>query len=656
MNFGYPKMLWLALAVGPLLILFFWWTWKKRQRLITAFIQARLLPNLLDGVSPFVQKSRMILTTLAVILLFMAVARPQWGFAWEEARQRGRDIIVAIDTSRSMLAEDITPNRLTRAKLAALDLARLAKTDRLALVAFAGTAFLQAPLTLDDEAFRQSVNILDIGIIPQGGSSLAEAIETALAAFKDEGDNHKILVLFSDGEEHEPQALEAAKKAAEKGMRIFTIGVGTPNGELLRQADEKGVMGFIKDDQGNAVKSSLNEKLLQQIATTANGFYLPLQGARTIDVLYQRGLAPLPTTESSTQMVRQYKERFQWPLGIAILLLVTEVLIRDRRKRSSPASGTSQPAKTMTAQVATVFLLGLSVLPATASTSKALQDYRSGRFKEAQQEYEKQIEKRPDDPRLHYNAGAAAYQNHDYEKASKEFQSALVSPDLKLQQKAYYNLGNSQYRAGEDDEDLNKKLESWETAVKHFDSAFKLNPKDEDARFNRELVKQRVEELKKQQQQQKQQNKPDKNQDKKDDQEKDKNKQDQQQDQKQDKDKQDQQKSEQDKKDEQQQQKNQQDQDKQKQEQQQKGEEKDKQKGDGKDDQPPQPPKEQPGSEEKSEKPEEEEGASPVQLGKMSPEQARKLLEAAKAEEKALLFIPPAKKDQKNRPRIFKDW
>src|ERR1051325_5414353 len=151
----------------------------------------------------------MILLVISVGLLILTLAQPQWGFAWEEARQRGLDIIVAVDTSRSMLAEDIAPNRLARAKLAALDLMRLAKHDRLGLVAFAGTAFLQCPLTLDDEAFRQSVNQLEVGIIPQGGTALAEAIETALSAFKDTGDNHRILVLFTDGEDHDSGALDA---------------------------------------------------------------------------------------------------------------------------------------------------------------------------------------------------------------------------------------------------------------------------------------------------------------------------------------------------------------------------------------------------------------------------------------------------------------
>src|SRR5204863_10043701 len=166
-----------------------------------------------------------------------------------ETRQRGLDIVVAIDTSKSMLAEDITPNRLARAKLAALDLMQQAKSDRLGLLAFAGSAFLQCPLTIDDNAFRQSVESLDVNIIPQGGTALAEAINTALTAFK-EGENFKVLVLFTDGEDNDEGALAAAEAAAKEGMKIFTIGVGTAEGELLRMKDAKGRTDYIRDDQG----------------------------------------------------------------------------------------------------------------------------------------------------------------------------------------------------------------------------------------------------------------------------------------------------------------------------------------------------------------------------------------------------------------------
>jgi Ca-activated chloride channel family protein len=343
MNFANPHMLGLLLAIPPALLAFFWWSARARQRLLTQFIQARLLPTLTVGISPARQKIRAGCLVLAVVCLILALARPQWGFDWEEIKQRGLDIIVAIDTSKSMLAEDIRPNRLARAKLAALELMQRAKSDRLGLVAFAGTAFLQCPLTIDDAAFRQSLDALDVNTIPQGGTAIAEAIETALAAYK-EGDNYKVLVLFTDGEDHDSGALEAAERAAKEGMRIFTIGIGTEEGELLRIKDAKGNSDYVRDEQGNVVKSHLNTRLLQQIAgATEGGFYLPLRGAKAIDTLYDEGLAKLPKSQHQEKFVRRYHERYHWPLAVAIVLLLVEFLFPER-KRESRAKSASAPA------------------------------------------------------------------------------------------------------------------------------------------------------------------------------------------------------------------------------------------------------------------------------------------------------------------------
>src|SRR6266516_3545653 len=234
MLFAHPQMLWLLAVTVLLLAWFLGWACRKKQSLVAQFVQSRLLAQLTIGVSPARQKLRLALIVFAVACAMLALARPQWGFDWEEAKQRGLDIVVAIDTSRSMLAEDVQPNRLARAKFAALDLMKEAKNDRLALIPFAGAAFLQCPLTLDEQAFRQSVEALEVGIIPVGGTALTEAIETALSAYKENNENYKILVLFTDGEAHDSGAVEAAKQVAKAGMKIFTVGVGTPKGELLR--------------------------------------------------------------------------------------------------------------------------------------------------------------------------------------------------------------------------------------------------------------------------------------------------------------------------------------------------------------------------------------------------------------------------------------
>lgn len=332
MNFDQPFYLYLAGSLVPATALFLWWAWMQKQRAIGLFVRSRLLAQLTVGVSRRRQILKSTLAGVAVALLLVSLARPQWGMTEEEVRSRGLDIVVAIDTSKSMLAADLKPSRLERAKLAAQDLMGAAKNDRLGLVAFAGGAFLQCPLTIDDEAFRQTLLQIDTDIIPQGGTALAEAIDTSVAAFSKDSGSHRIVVLMTDGEDHEEGALEAADRAAKAGVRVFTIGIGSNQGEVLYTADPYGNKVFIKDSQGNAVKSRLNEDLLKRVAQKADGFYLPLQNSRTLSTLYERGLAPLPKREGSAKTMRRLKERFQWPLFLALAVLVLEVFIPDHRR------------------------------------------------------------------------------------------------------------------------------------------------------------------------------------------------------------------------------------------------------------------------------------------------------------------------------------
>ncbi|MBI3875544.1 MAG: VWA domain-containing protein, partial [Verrucomicrobia bacterium] len=527
MIFANPNYLWLLLLV-PALAAFLWWSWRTRQRLVRQFIHARLLASLSVGVSRAKEKVKLGLLLAAVACFVIALARPMWGFTMEEVKQRGLDIVVAIDTSRSMLAEDVRPSRLGRAKLAALDLLKLAKTDRLGLVAFAGSAFLQCPLTLDDEAFRQCLTALDVNIIPQGGTALTEAINAALTAYKDDSENHRVLVLFTDGEDHDGGAIDAAKAAAEKGMKIFIIGIGSADGELIRVPDEKGRPGFLRDNDGNIVKSRLNETLLRQIAGAAGGFYLNLRGVNTIETLYEKGLAPLPKGDFEAKMMRRYHERFYWPLALGIALLLVEMFLPDRPTSKRGEAKVTSPKEPLRQAVAVLLAL-LVPLVANASSSSAQRAYEAGKYEEALKEYQRLREKRPEDARLHFNTGASAYQAKRYEDAARAFFGAIASPDKSLQQSGFYNLGNTFFRAGAP-LDTDRKMEAWETAVKLFDQAIKLNTQDKDAEFNRNFVKKKIEELKQEQQKQQQQQSQSGKQDKDDKQKQQKpDKQDQQQ-------------------------------------------------------------------------------------------------------------------------------
>ena len=492
MRFEHPQLLWLLLVIPPMLAGFFWWTMRSRQKLLAQFIEARLLSSLMVGVSPQRQKIRFALVILAAASLIVALARPQYGFDLQTIEQRGLDIVVAVDTSKSMLTADIAPNRLERAKLAALTLMQRAGTDRLGLVAFAGNAFLECPLTVDNMAFAQSVQALNVNSIPEGGTDLAEAVNTALSAFK-EKDHFKALVLLTDGDDNvnEADALDAAQNAAKEGLRIFTVGIGTAAGDLIYVPDADGNTNYVRDTQGNVVMSHLNEPLLQKMAAVTGGFYLPLRGADTMDTLYDRGLASVPKSEGESKTIRRYHEQFQWPLALAILLLLAEMFLPERSSQAAKKS------KVETAAVAILIAFLFFPFAVNASPASALKDYKSGNFTNALVEFSRLAEIQTNDLRLVFNAGAAAYRATNFDTALKDFQSVTLSPDFHLQQKSFYNLGNTQYRLGElkftpDSDGLNAMEDTWRQAMQSYSHAVQLNTNDTDAVYNLGFVKHQI--------------------------------------------------------------------------------------------------------------------------------------------------------------------
>jgi Ca-activated chloride channel family protein len=383
-----------------------------------------------------------------------------------------------------------------------------AGTDRMGLVAFAGDAFLECPLTIDNTAFQQCVQALDVNSIPQGGTAIAAAINTALTAFKEDS-RHKVLVLLTDGEDNDTGALEAAQNAAKAGLKIFAIGIGTAAGDLLRVTEANGNSDYVRDEQGNVVKSHLNEALLQQIAGAAGGFYLPMRGANAIDTLYERGLAPLPKSEGRERLVRRYHEQYHWPLTFAMLLLLVELFLPERklernnanniRPRPGPRPRETENHSPVSAVTSTVVLLALLVFPGitSASPASALREYKTGNYTNALQEFERLAQVNTNDLRLVFNAGAAAYRATNFDTALNDFQAAALAPDLKLQQLAHYNLGNTLYRMGElkfepDTEGLNAMEEIWQRAVKSYEHAAELNTNDTDVAGNLAFVKKQL--------------------------------------------------------------------------------------------------------------------------------------------------------------------
>lgn len=327
-----------ALVLVPFAIAFYVWAFRQRERDLARFVESALQPTVVPHRDPRRRRSRAVLSVLAIASFVIALAGPMWGFRWQEVRSEGIDLVIALDTSKSMLATDVAPNRLVRAKLAIQDLVSELGGDRVALIPFAGTSFVQCPLTLDRDAFRESLESIDVGIIPRGGTNLPAAIESALEAFEGRQGNHQAIVLITDGESHEGDIDAAVELAQDRGVKIFTVGIGTAGGELIPA--EEG--GYLKDRKGQVVKSRLDEVTLQKIAIDTGGVYLHAAGIDLgLGALYRDHIATMDKRELESTMERRYEHRYQIPLLAALLLLAGEMWVGERawRRRTRRREG-----------------------------------------------------------------------------------------------------------------------------------------------------------------------------------------------------------------------------------------------------------------------------------------------------------------------------
>ena len=495
MSFGSPEWFW-ALLLIPFLALLFLRSEKRASARLREFVSPKLLPQL----SATVNRSRRILRfaclMLGVALAIVSLARPQWGYVYQDVKRKGLDLLFAVDTSRSMLSNDVQPNRLERVKLAAQDLVSQLEGDRVGLIAFAGRAFLQAPLTIDYQAEIESINDLDTKTIPEGGTNISEAINLAVQTFGKSATGNRALIIFTDGEELAGDAAKIAKNAADNGIKIFTVGVGTAQGSLIPVPSEDGGTGFVKDSAGQVVKSKLDEKRLREIAEATGGFYLHLEtGPQTMGQLYSRGLANMKAAEIDARLSRTPIERYEWPLSAAMIALTLSVLIRERREsrvRSRLASWTKLLSP------ATALLLILA-RPAFGAASAGLNLYRDGKYSDAYKSFQQDLQKHPDSSqkqRIQFDSGAAAFKMGDYNKALQAFSDALLSSDPKLQENSHFNLGRTLEERADADQSNDKALRDLTDAASHYQSTLELNPKNEAAKANLEEVKKKIERLK----------------------------------------------------------------------------------------------------------------------------------------------------------------
>ncbi len=331
-RFEHTWALW-GLLILPLMVLLFFLVkqWRKKAR--NRFAEHQLFQQLMPEYSNFRFRLKFIFYLIAFLFLLIGIANPQIGSKLEEIKREGIDLIVAIDVSNSMKAEDLSPNRLERAKRAMLQLLDELKSDRLGIIVFAGQAYTQLPVTTDYSAAKLFLNTIDTDIVPTQGTAIGAAIDLASESFDFESGGNKALIVVTDGENHEDNAVEAARLANEKGIRVYTIGMGTPTGAPIPTTAGGGRRSFRQDQNGNTVISSLNEEMLREIAFAGDGAYIRATNASAGFEQILDELSGLEKSEFESQVYTDYEDRFQFFIAASVCFLLASIVLNERKSK-----------------------------------------------------------------------------------------------------------------------------------------------------------------------------------------------------------------------------------------------------------------------------------------------------------------------------------
>jgi Ca-activated chloride channel family protein len=322
-----------ALGLVPVFIVVYWLVNRWRKKALSSFGALAVIEQLFPDVSKAKRTWKFILFTLAFALVIIGIVNPQVGTKLEEVKRKGADLMICLDVSNSMKAEDLQPNRLEKAKQAISKLVNKLEGDRIGIIVFGGEAYVQLPITTDYSAAKLFLESINTDMIPTQGTAIGNAIELAMESFgKDEGKN-KAIVIITDGENHEDDAIKVAEAAAEKGISIHTIGMGSADGAPIPIYKNNVREGFRKDNQGNTVITKLNEEVLQEIAATANGIYVRASNADAGLGNVIGAINKLEKKQFDSKMYSDYEDRFQWFIAAALLLLLIEVSLSERKSK-----------------------------------------------------------------------------------------------------------------------------------------------------------------------------------------------------------------------------------------------------------------------------------------------------------------------------------
>jgi Ca-activated chloride channel family protein len=491
-------MLWLLVMIPVFIAAFVVYT-KRKRRQLEAFGDAELMEQLMPNASRVRPIVKFTIVMVALTLLIFAAARPQFGQSERTEKRQGIEAIVALDISNSMLAEDVAPNRLDRAKQMLSKLMDNMVNDKVGLVVFAGDAFVQLPITCDYVSAKMFLNSIKPELIKTQGTAIGAALSTSIRCFGEQSDASRAIILITDGENHEDDAIAVAKRAKEMGIRVLVVGIGKPEGSPIPMP---GTNNFRKDRQGNVVVSKLNEEMCREIAQAGGGIYVRCDNTNTATKAIQKELDKLGTQEIETQVYTDYNEQFQSFALIALLLLVIDFFIFNRKNKAVTKIdifGENGKWKMENGKMSVLVLMLLVSMNTFAQREsgdvrRGNKDYRKQNFTEAEVNYRRGLEKNKNGYEAHYNLGDALFKQDKYADAQTEFETAAKMLDKKADKERYaksmHNIGNCAFAQ-----------QQYDKAVAAYQESLRANPKDNDTRYN--LVK-ALEMLQQQQQQQNQ--------------------------------------------------------------------------------------------------------------------------------------------------------
>ena len=497
-RFENSEYLYLLIALVPLLI---WMIYaeKSRRKQRNKLIEKKLFNKIVPEFNPRSHWLRNILISLTFVFAILALANPQWANKREKVKVQSSDIFIALDISRSMLGQDISPNRLERSKKTIEKLIDKLKGNRIGLIFFAGDAFMKMPLTTDYAAAKLFVKSADPDLIENQGTAIEEAINIAEKGFDEKEKHQRAMVIISDGEDHDGDAINKAKEAHKNGLVIFAIGVGTSKGAFIPYKNRYGVEQYKKDENGNYIKSKLNEELLNEIADVGGGkYYSILEGDKIIENIAGQ-LEKIEKREVEQRSFTHYDSFFQYFLFLAILALILTFIITDSKLRMNGIK------KTLTIMIFLFVAFNLSAQSGHKLRLDADKLYTKEKYEDAEIKYKKALEKE-NEYKGNFNLGNTLYKENRYEESAEAYEKALKETgDSLIRSKIYHNLGNSYFQQ-----------KKYDKSLENYKQALRLNPVDQNTRKNLAIVKQIIKQQQKQKQKQKQQQKQKNNKNNKD--------------------------------------------------------------------------------------------------------------------------------------------